>query len=69
LRTHGYIKHRKANIKHFLAEGFIASVRDPQSARKTYFAIVGRNMMIIVVAAIDSHRELGSHERSNKHHE
>jgi hypothetical protein len=27
LRTHPYIKHRKANIKHFLADAFIRSAR------------------------------------------
>ena len=30
---------------------------------------VGRNMMIIVVAANDLDRELGCHECTNKHHE
>jgi hypothetical protein len=46
-----YIKHRKANIKHFLAEGCMHVARERDRIKTSYFGIVGRNMMIIVIAA------------------
>jgi hypothetical protein len=49
--AHAYIKHRKANIKHFLAESFMHVARARDRIKTSYFGIVGRNMMIIVIAA------------------
>jgi hypothetical protein len=63
---HAYIKHRRANIKHFLATGSIRSVREP-NRRVKLISIGGRNMMIIVIAATHSHCELECHECTNKH--
>jgi hypothetical protein len=48
---HAYIKHRKANIKHFLPGGFVPSGEERQSRVKRFVSPVGRNMMIIVIAA------------------
>jgi hypothetical protein len=48
---HAYIKHRKANIKHFLSEGFMHMARKRNRVKTSYFGVVGINMMIIVIAA------------------